>query len=359
MNRSNGVTANAILVIVGSALVLAVGLLALLGIVVGLRSAPVDTPPGSPLPPAAFKAFFLLAPLVYILPAIWGICSGVGLLQLKNWARISVIVFAAFLVVTGLCAGLVSLALIVMPPPRSSELDLRALTIGRIFMAISAVVEVSIGVWWLVFFNVAKTRAQFQRPVLPWTAVAPTGLPTPPPPGPANQTASPLTPIQPASRRPLSITIIACYLLLGAAFFPINLAMHAPAALFTKLLIGWAAVVYWLVLGAVQVYLGVGLLRLRPASRLVAMAYLVFALLNSVVFFFAPGGRDRLLQLIQMQHSLFPWMNASQSSYPLRIDPTPFIMIGAVFGAGVVVVILYFLFQSREAFTRPAVRASS
>jgi hypothetical protein len=40
------------------------------------------------LPPMFFKAIRIGAPFFYAAPAVWGIVTAIGLLQLKNWARI-------------------------------------------------------------------------------------------------------------------------------------------------------------------------------------------------------------------------------------------------------------------------------
>src|SRR5215472_18074603 len=101
MNRSVGVTVIAIVVLIGSALVLGVGALAIIGVVAGSTGPPPNNFPGSPM---FFRTFILMVPLIYILPAIWGIVTGVGLLQLKNWGRISIIVFSVLLLLVGVCA---------------------------------------------------------------------------------------------------------------------------------------------------------------------------------------------------------------------------------------------------------------
>jgi hypothetical protein len=88
VNRSAGVTVIAVLAIVGSAGALGMAGLTLLGLLAGRGVTPPESFPGSP---ALFRTVLLLVPFRYVLPGVWGIVSGVGLLQLKNWARISTI----------------------------------------------------------------------------------------------------------------------------------------------------------------------------------------------------------------------------------------------------------------------------
>jgi hypothetical protein len=179
------VTANALLVLVGSALVLALGVFVLFAMYMAMTSAPLEPRPAFPFSREGFKAFLLLIPLIYILPAVWGICTGVGLLQLKNWARISIIVFAGLLIVFGLLGGLSALALIMTPSARSPQLNRDVFTLVRAVTAVFAVGQVGLGIWWMGFFNLARTKVQFQHQLVPWTALPAAGpLPplTPPPP---------------------------------------------------------------------------------------------------------------------------------------------------------------------------------
>jgi hypothetical protein len=131
---------------------------------------------------------------------------------------------------------------------------------------------------------------------------------------------------------------------------PTNLALHTPAILFTALLTGWAAAAYYLVLVAAQIYIGIGLLGLQPAARLVGMAYFLGSFLNSVVFNFAPGGQARMTKLVASQLAMFPWMKVLQAENPMKLDLTPFVRLGSVAGLAIVLVAFYFLFASKRAF---------
>jgi hypothetical protein len=96
-NRSAGITVVAVLAMIGSALFLLVAVL----MAVIMFVAPTPTPNDVPLPPQLFKAFKVILPLFYAAPATWGILTAFGLLRLKNWARISTIVFSCLLILFG------------------------------------------------------------------------------------------------------------------------------------------------------------------------------------------------------------------------------------------------------------------
>src|SRR5436190_21914152 len=113
MNRSAGVTAIAIVTLLGSALAVCVGVLTGVAAFMMPRSEPA--PPAAPL--------FAVAIVVYILPGIWGLLSGIGLLRLKNWARISTIVFGALLILFGGFSVVMAIIMSRMSFPASQHID--------------------------------------------------------------------------------------------------------------------------------------------------------------------------------------------------------------------------------------------
>ena len=358
MGRSVGVMVSAVLSMVGSLLALAVGLLAAMG----LHLAPPQPPPESQLPPEFFKTIMLLVPFVYILPAVWGIVTSIGLFMMKSWARISIIIFAALLTMGGFFGTIGAVAFAVATPP--NNLPGEVLVFTRIFVVVFTALQLGIGIWWLVFFNRAKVRALFQAVRPNFAAAIPlqTHYPhqpsysTPPPPAPGAAVAvqvapQPLPPPMPG--RPISISIIAWYMLAISIFFPLNLLLRSPAIAFTAILSGWQATAYYLAIAAVHIYVGFGLLRLQAAARVTGIVYFVFAFVNSAIFYFAPGGRARIDRFLEMQKSLFPWMpSPDQASLPF--DMKPFLFAGAIAGLVFILVPLYFLITSQKAFAKRA-----
>jgi hypothetical protein len=166
MNRSAGVTANAVIALLGSVLTMALGALMFVAMVFALQSTPTAPPKDFPLPAVYLKAFMMLMPLVYVLPAIWGICTGIGLLRLKNWARISIIVFGGLLAFFGVFGAFGALIISLVKLPNTPEVDPAAMTVVRVFMVFFALVELGLGAWWLYFFNRSTVKSQFQRNLL-------------------------------------------------------------------------------------------------------------------------------------------------------------------------------------------------
>jgi predicted ferric reductase len=113
-NRSAGITVIAILQLIGSALLLAMSAFMAFAMIMA-------APPGNDprLPPMFFTAMRVVLPLFYALPAVWGIVTAVGLLQLKNWARISTIIISILLMVFG-AFGILSSMVFFLKPPRAT-----------------------------------------------------------------------------------------------------------------------------------------------------------------------------------------------------------------------------------------------
>jgi hypothetical protein len=338
MNRSAGVTVIAGLVMIGSVLTLLVGLL-MLAVMMWAPVSPSAQFPGSPV---FMKLMFAALSVMYILPAIWGILTSVGLFRLKNWARISTIVFSVLLIVISAFPVLLTLAMPIPQTPGGAA-DPAVMTGIRIAMGVFWLVQLGIGIWWLVFFTRPKVKLQF----VPAQPLYAGGVPLPE--VGVTQFAPPVL-ARGGVSRPLSITIIAWFLLAGCFFLPLSLLLHAPVVFFTKLLAGKTAVMYQIILISIQVGVGVGLLRLRPAARIGGIAYLAFGFLSGAVFYFAPGGHARMLALFESERSMFPWMRTLPAEQSFRPEFIPLFPFFAVLGLCFVMVPIYFLLARKAAF---------
>ena len=345
MKRSAGVTVIAVLSLIGSLLTLFMGLLMTILSIFLPKVAPKDPS----FSPQVFRATFLLAALVYILPAVWGIVTSIGLFRLKEWARISMIAFSVLLIVMSSFGGLIGM---LMPLPRdpAHPVDPAFLTGMRIFMGAFSLALLSLGIWWLVFLNRHKVKEQF---------VAPVPVPAWPPPPAMDPAAiaSAIGNIPVVPQRPLSLTILAWFLLAGCMFIPVNLALHSPAIFLTRVLTGWEATAYFLAFIPLHLYVGIGLLRLQPAARTMGVVYCVLLFVNAAVFYLAPGGRTRVADLLQRSQKSNPLVPAWPSQAFSTMDITPFFLMGAVAGLIGLLVPLYFLITRKEAFEKAAAAA--
>jgi hypothetical protein len=369
-NRSAGTTIVAILQIIGSALLLL--LAAFMAFAMIMASPPANDPR---LPATYFTVMRFVLPLFYAIPAVWGIITAVGLLQLKNWARISTIVISILLIVFG-AFGILSSMIFFLKPPPAAGVDPKAFTIIGAITATLSVAQIGIGIWWMVFFNRAGVKAQFLPQQFPFPQPGQSGVPyamdmpysaTPPPPGlatspgaaaPTDAAPLPTPPIATPQRptRPLSISIIAWYMLAICIFVPFNFFLHPPIPLFLTTLSGWQAVVFMLISGALHVYIGIALLQMKPGGRLVGMGYFIFGFLNTAVFYFAPGRSARIARFMDAAQSMFPWMRSAQPN-PFLADMMPLLLVGAIGGVAFYLLLLYFLAAAKPAFDRAAQQA--
>lgn len=371
-NRSAGITVIAILQFIGSAL-----LLALAAFMAFAMLALTPTPPASDprLPPMFFTAMRVALPLFYALPAVWGIVTAVGLLQLKNWARISSIVISILLIVLGAFGMLTAMVFFLKPPPGNGVDPKMFFIIGAV-SAVFALAQIGIGIWWMVFFNRAGVKAQFLPQPFPYPPIGQGAAPyaidmphsaTPPPPGlaatpgvatPMDVAPLPSPPIAAPNRpeRPLSISIIAWFILASCIFVPFSLFLHPPIALFTTILSGWQAVVFMLLSAALNIYIGIALLQMKSAGRLVGIGYFIFGLVNVAVFYFAPGRSARMARFLDLEKSMFPWMRSAQSNL-FQADMMPFFLVGAIGGVAFCLVLVYFLAAAKPAFDKAAQQA--
>ncbi|MGA9527683.1 MAG: hypothetical protein WBS24_06175 [Terriglobales bacterium] len=343
MRRSAGVTVIAILSLLGSLFALLMGVF-----VAALPLRSPDFGSGSPLfSPESFKVMMLLAAVIYVVPAVWGIATSIGLFRLKEWARISIIAFSILLIL-GCGSSTLILLLVPIQPPQSNATDPAVMSAVRIFMSAFAGGIAGIGIWWLAFFTRPKVRQQFA----PVQALAIDATPASP-----NLLDSSSAYVPAVPRRPLSLTIIGWLLLVGCVSYPYLLALRSPALFLTTILTGWPATLYYMAVVVLHLYVGIGLLRLKPMARKVGVAYYGFFFLNMAIFYLSPGAYARITDM--REKSMVRWMRNQpwpHQNGPL-FDTTRFTIVIAAFTMAMVLVPLYFLVTRRRAFENAAAAA--
>jgi len=144
----------------------------------------------------------------------------------------------------------------------------------------------------------------------------------------------------PRAQRPLSITIIGLYMLFGACLMPSNIFTQAPAFLMGAGFRGWRAILFFVVMGTLDAVIGIALLRLAPWSRMAAIYFFLFRIINTTLTFLLPGSRSRFEEgIAAMQTSLGQQSAARHPSW-----------FGAVVELSVMAVVVWFLFTRKGAF---------
>ena len=85
----------------------------------------------------------------------WGVATGIGLLRAWRWARISTLIFSGLL-----AAGCLLAIVALLRIPAGDVLDWTVM-VSRIAVGRGILVPMTVGIWWLVFFNRKDVKAHF------------------------------------------------------------------------------------------------------------------------------------------------------------------------------------------------------
>src|ERR1700730_4976249 len=320
MNRSVGVKISAIAVMLGSGLALLMGVMML-----------IASSGGIPVPEnqAQFmKYFMILAAVLFFAAGAWGISTGMGLLRVREWSRVSMIAFSALLLF--ICIpGLFIFLMMPFPPPGTvpnPQLTKNMLMGMRIFLTLFYAMLAALGVWWLYFFNKRSTKEQFLKV----------------PGGPSDRILTEAMIAHEA--RPLSITFIAWYLLISAFIGVLGLSVSPPVFFFGFFFKGTFASLIMFGLAIVQSLTAFGLLKLRPWGRTLAIYYFQFLIFNSLTMVLIPGTQGRFDQAMA---DMVRDMQGTSSAPPPMHFPVWF---GVIFAIPLLALLLWIVVSKREAF---------
>lgn len=328
MKRSAGVTASAVIVLIGSSAGLLVACVTVIATIVVSRE-------GAAPPLVGHMMLFGVALEVGL--ALWGIASGIGLLRLREWARISVLVFSGLLLLICL-PGVIFV--FTMPFPLAPNVDdpelyRQMLLEMRVNLAVLYGLLISVAAFWLYFFNTRSVRDQFR------------GLGTS-----TNITCAPGIGAAEVPRqvraRPISISIIAWYLVVTGLLFPVSLATHGPVMFLWFVLRGPRASAVLISMGLLEVVIGIAMLKLRSWSRILAICYFGFLVLESLTMVLVPGADARYQRVAAEVQSKFE-LPAINTSAPVHFP----LWIGLIFSLPLQGVILWFLVKNKPAFAPP------
>ena len=321
MNRSVGVTVTAVVVLFGSGLTLLAGVMMLFA-----SSSDLPIPENQV---HFLKYFMVFLALVLFAAAAWGIASGTGLMRLREWSRISMLVFSALLLFVCI-PGLLMFLFMPFPPPGtapSPEMTKEMLAATRIFMAVLYGILAALGGWWIYFFNKRSTKDQFLKVRIPGLE----GMP-------GAEVISPYA-------RPLSITLIAWWLLISGFIGVLGLSVNPPVFFLGYFFKGTYASVLMLALALVQSLIGFGLLKLRSWGRTLAIYYFQFLIFNSLTMVLIPGTQARFEQAMSEM--------LSDMQGTLGTPPSPMhvpIWFGVIFAVPLLSLLLWIVVSRKDAF---------
>jgi hypothetical protein len=284
MPRSVGITVSAVVVIIGSAFTILGGAMMVLGSLFLSKSSPAANVPVN------LGFFVVIEAVMFSGFGGWGLAAGIGLINLKQWARISMLVFAAILVFISLPAA-VLLAVIPFPNTNDPNLPSNFMPIMRTGMVLFYAMFAALGCFWLYFFNKQSVKAQFQ--------VREPGL--------ESAAGTPIAALGASRARPLSITIIGWFLLIGSALAPLGLLFNSaffsglqfPLYFLGFFFFGRSASLILIVWITAQIVAAMGLLKLKNWGLLVTIGLQCLTVVNAALLVGIPANRARFQQIME------------------------------------------------------------
>lgn len=327
MKGSGDVTAAAIVMFFGSALVIAVGLLVIVSLSFQQQSAETRA-----------ALFALVA--IYGLPGAWGIANAIGILKLRPWARISTIIMSilAICLLALLFVGFMLLPFLAKGDPEFANVPMGFITVAT---GLAVAIPMGIAIWWLALFTRKRVVTEFTNGGAAISAF---------PPAESSQGTQPIALGPPrAAQIPLSIRIITVFFLIGVGMALLSLnysiRLKMPTLLLGKMVEGWPAWVLLIVLALIQLIACIAVFKKRAWALDVLIAYAVFSLANLGALLIAPA-RTRFFQEITQRESLPPNVSANFMKGFFIVVFSMSIGFGAILG----LIMLYFLLTRRRAF---------
>src|SRR5580692_10039137 len=109
--------------------------------------------------------------------AVFGIFVGIGILRRRNWARITILVWAGFM--TLVSVGAIAFSLLIfsavqtqLPNVNPADAD-KVMQFMRIFLVIFYGIPAGVGIWWIVLFTRKRVATAFTGPAISLAEYAP------------------------------------------------------------------------------------------------------------------------------------------------------------------------------------------
>ncbi len=325
---SASVIAAGIVAILGSCL-------AILGIALGLIGiALIPSTSAVHQMPAAVRSMTMAMLALFLGVAVFGVFTGVGLIRLKNWARISAMIWAG---ITAVFGSLILLFTLFMPIPSAPGGQPAAVAVVKVFLFVFYAVPVVIGIWWLILFNRPNIRAQFSG-LAPGSSVT-------------EETAKPRCPLPVAVIAGFLVFSFLCVLLVVPLFH-----FRVPMLLFGHLLRGRFGFGILMLTAVLILIAAMGLWRLKRWSYPLIIGLQAFWLLNGTITFLSPNFGQNMQEILnetQMPVRSATAMDWASQNY---LHSVWWMMIlGLVPNLLILAILLYY----RDAFQKAAAEAET
>jgi len=312
----------------------------------------VQTSAGRPAIPPGTRAMGGIVWFFMIAVCVFGIFVGAGVLRRRNWARISIIVWAAFMtVVSAITIPVLFLVFNAMPGMMPANANVApVMSFMKWFIVLFYGIPLGVGTWWLVLFTRPRVSAAFTPPAQalatypPPTTVDVSGFPLPAP------VTAPLLAPKPAC--PLPLMILAGFLIFSAlsmlliVLVPVTGSMpffffgHFYSGLTAKFILGLMGLVYGTG--------GVGMFKLKPWALHTVLGFQLVFLLNGTLSILNPRFLTVMQEAMQQSYAENPALAGGNPFLTSSLLQT-FMIIGLCFGAAIVAVMLFYRSRFLEA----------
>jgi hypothetical protein len=263
------------LILTSILLALEAGFLLLLAAIMTFTGVATSRSPAIAASPVAGAKFLLIFSLGmaagFALFAAWAISTLVGLLRLRNWARVSMLILAGGQTFVGLIGAVGMLAMIFIPLPipanQTPHLQAIAFSVLGLFYAVVA----AVGIWWLVYFRRAAMRELFLNPSRDIAGIPPDAF------LPGRTFGKPGR----FAHVPAPIMIIGSLYLLSTFICALLAFLPFPAFMMGFIFSGVGAHILYLSIAVFAGAIGYGLLRLANWARVATLVMLGIGFLNA------------------------------------------------------------------------------
>ena len=253
--------------------------------------------------------------------SIFGIFTGVGLIRLRNWARISILVWGGLCVFFGGIGIPFAFLLPKIAPPNAPELPPDSEHLVQFMLLLLYGLPLLVGIWWLILFNRKSVKAEFAG---------------------ADTQAGASLPQRP--RCPLPVTVLAWFYLtsiLNFVFLP-WMPPRVPVFIFGLALSPRVGLPV-LLLSALGLFVaGVGLLRLKPWSYSLIIGLQMFWLASTAVSLLNPSYKTAMTSYTK---DMLAWMRMPQSQFSTESFMQQFgwmMVLGLAFAGIILGILVYY-----------------
>ncbi|MGC1485712.1 MAG: hypothetical protein WA789_18105 [Candidatus Acidiferrum sp.] len=267
----------------------------------------IQTAQGAPPMPPEVRTMSAVIMLFMLALSVFGIFVGIGIIRRRNWARITILVWAGFMAFVCLCAIAFSFVIFSAMPAMQLP-NINAADTGHVmhfvslFLAFFYGVPAAVGIWWIVLFTRKRVAAAFTNPALSSAVMDPSGFPQ------LLDTAAVQQRGTPAC--PLPLAILAGLLAFGALFVAlfsfVPLPSGVPFVLFGHAFAGPTPRIVLFVFGVLSGVTAVGIFKLKPWALYTQIVFQFLGALNCIIAAFSPAYPSLMRAAIEKMYSQNP-----------------------------------------------------